>query len=257
MIPIGKMAGYCQTSIQTLRLYDRKGLLRPAFVDSQSHYRYYLPEQIFQFALIKYLQSSDLTLEEIKAVLADDSINLATFWKAREERIRHQIQEEQKKLTIARFQRRQLDDLAVMRDHSGRSPYIRQIRKHIGMIPVTIRLGPTDIPDQAVAELDHCLLDHAQIPNLEYGFSLDADRVTAVSQIQYRTIFKELVLSPQRASHAPTDRVSAHRLRMAELSGTYACVSFMWSTAEYMPCLKSSLMLILGIRVPSLRNRSR
>lgn len=49
MLSIGQMAKVCQTSVQTLRLYDKQGLIRAAYIDPQSHYRYYNNDQIFQF----------------------------------------------------------------------------------------------------------------------------------------------------------------------------------------------------------------
>lgn len=126
MISIGQMAKYCQTSIQTLRLYDHKGLLTPALVDPQTHYRYYQPEQIFQFNLIKYLQSTSSSLQEIATVMNDNSINLSDFWQEQEQKIQHQIEEQQRKLVIAKFQQQQLNNLASMRAHLGKQPYIKK-----------------------------------------------------------------------------------------------------------------------------------
>ena len=41
LIPIGKMATANKVTIATLRLYDQMGLLKPAFIDPDSGYRYY------------------------------------------------------------------------------------------------------------------------------------------------------------------------------------------------------------------------
>ncbi|WP_283583595.1 MerR family transcriptional regulator [Limosilactobacillus difficilis] len=129
MISIGQMAKYCQTSIQTLRLYDQKGLLTPALVDPQTHYRYYQPEQIFQFNLIKYLQSTSSSLQEIATVMNDNSINLSDFWQEQEQKIQHQIEEQQRKLVIAKFQQQQLNNLASMQAHLGKQPYVKNFTR--------------------------------------------------------------------------------------------------------------------------------
>lgn len=236
MISIGQMANYCQTSIQTLRLYDKKGLLIPAYIDPQTHYRYYQPEQIFQFNLIKYLQSTNSSLQEIKAVMSDDSVNLADFWQKQEQAIQRQIEEHQRKLVIARFQQQQLGNLAVMRAHLGKPSYVKKLRKVIGLVPVTGRLGPTDIPDRAVATLDHQLLEHHQIPNLEYGFSFRATAGHDLAAIQYQTIFKELIFPPAK----PSSEQSGN-FQTVDLSGRYLCINFKWSTTKYLAYLKQLL----------------
>lgn len=40
-ISIGEMAKMNQTTVTTLRLYDSMGLLKPCYIDKNSHYRYY------------------------------------------------------------------------------------------------------------------------------------------------------------------------------------------------------------------------
>ena len=236
LISIGNMAKYCQTSVQTLRLYDNKGLIKPAYVDPQTHYRYYQPEQIFQFNLIKYLQSTNLSLQEINKVLNDESINLTNFWQEQERKIQRQIEEQQQKLIIAQFQQKQLKNLTNMREHLGKPPYVKTIHKLIVRVPVTNRLGPTDIPDEAVTDLDHQLLSHHQIPNLEYGFSFAVNKNYDLASIQYQTIFKELVFpSSKKAQTSPSG------FNIIDVSGRYLCINFKWSLSKYLECLKQLL----------------
>lgn len=44
MIKIGELAKICRVSVQTLRYYDKIGLLCADRVDTDSGYRYYAPE---------------------------------------------------------------------------------------------------------------------------------------------------------------------------------------------------------------------
>ena len=44
-IAIGEMAKMNRTTVPTLRLYDSMGLLKPCYVDEQTHYRYISEEQ--------------------------------------------------------------------------------------------------------------------------------------------------------------------------------------------------------------------
>ena len=84
MLSIGQMAKVCQTSVQTLRLYDKQGLIRAAYIDPQSYYRYYNNDQIFQFNLVNYLQGTNLSLNEIKAIFSNNTLNLTEFWQEQE-----------------------------------------------------------------------------------------------------------------------------------------------------------------------------
>lgn len=238
MISIGQMANYCQTSIQTLRLYDKNGLLIPAYVNPRTKYRYYQPEQIFQFNLIKYLQSTNLSLQEINSVMTDESVNLTDFWQEQEDKIQRQIEEQQRKLVIARFQQQQLKNLAVMRKHLGKPPYVKQMHRLIGLVPVTQPLGPTDVPDQAVTVLDHQLLRHHQIPNLEYGFTFLVNRSLKLETIQYQQIFKELIFPPVNGWPK-----SSEDFQTIDLTGRYLCINFSWSTAKYLDYLKKLLAI--------------
>ena len=59
----------CRCNAQTLRYYDRIGLLRPARVDRYSGYRYYDERQALDFIRIRNLQSADFSIGEIRQLL--------------------------------------------------------------------------------------------------------------------------------------------------------------------------------------------
>lgn len=66
---VGQMAAINNISQQTLRLYDRMGLLRPHIVDSQNGYRYYHINQSARLDMIQYMKACGMTLKEIKSQL--------------------------------------------------------------------------------------------------------------------------------------------------------------------------------------------
>ena len=89
MITIRGFAKLCGCNTQTLRYYDRIGLLTPAKVDEWTGYRYYEEEQALLFVKIKNLQQADFSIEEIKTILpGDDELLTAAF----ERKIREQQQ---------------------------------------------------------------------------------------------------------------------------------------------------------------------
>lgn len=68
---IGETARLLNVSVQTLRYYDRVGLLKPAYVNSSTGYRYYAFNQFQLIDRIKYLQFLGLSLDEIQMCLAE------------------------------------------------------------------------------------------------------------------------------------------------------------------------------------------
>lgn len=63
---IGQMANLNHISEQTLRLYDREGLLSPLHRDEKTGYRYYDIRQSAQLDMIQYMKALGMPLKEIK-----------------------------------------------------------------------------------------------------------------------------------------------------------------------------------------------
>lgn len=75
MLTIGLFAQVGQVTVQTLRHYDKLGLLKPGQVDRFTNYRYYTLEQLPRLYRILALKELGLSLEQIVSVL-DDGITL-------------------------------------------------------------------------------------------------------------------------------------------------------------------------------------
>lgn len=75
MIPTGKFSRICQVSVKTLRLYDQIGILKPAYIDANSSYRYYEPDQLDTMIFIQRYKRFGFSLEEIKSMLEDVNSN--------------------------------------------------------------------------------------------------------------------------------------------------------------------------------------
>ena len=73
---IQAFAKLCGCNPQTLRYYDKVGLLRPSRVDRFTGYRYYDEDQALTFVKIKNLQLGGFSIEEIKPLLManDDEV---------------------------------------------------------------------------------------------------------------------------------------------------------------------------------------
>lgn len=94
MYSIGEFSKIGSVSTKTLRYYDEIGLVCPAFVNQENHYRYYAADQVYTLLFISELKRYDLRLEQIKAILnSEDKQLLVHFLKQRIQELDNQMQE--------------------------------------------------------------------------------------------------------------------------------------------------------------------
>lgn len=89
---VGEAAKAAHTTSETLRHYDRIGLVKPSKRDPWTHYRYYTQQDLVRLNTVRALQLMDLPLQEIKKVLEYDDLEkivdfLAQAEKKAEEKI--------------------------------------------------------------------------------------------------------------------------------------------------------------------------
>ncbi|WP_351227119.1 MerR family transcriptional regulator [Streptomyces sp. NPDC002133] len=134
-LTIGAFAARARLSPKALRLYDRLGLLAPAYVDEATGYRWYRAEQVERARLVALLRQIDMPLARIAEVVelpgAQAAEAVAAYWTDVEERRAVQG------AVVAHLRERL----------SGRRPTMYEIRT-------------CDVPEQAVlAERKHLLTD--------------------------------------------------------------------------------------------------
>ena len=69
MLRIGEFSKLAKTTIKALRYYDKVGLLKPAFVDSATSYRYYSDDQLEIMREILAYKSAGMQNDDIAAIL--------------------------------------------------------------------------------------------------------------------------------------------------------------------------------------------
>ena len=62
---IGLFAQMNHTTVKTLRFYEERGLLKPAYVDQENGYRYYTLNQMATLHQITALKQAGFTLDDI------------------------------------------------------------------------------------------------------------------------------------------------------------------------------------------------
>lgn len=75
-LTIGQMAEINHISEQTLRYYDKIGILKPVVVDKETGYRYYSIKQSARLDIIQYMKSLGMSLNEIKEQLKNMDVKL-------------------------------------------------------------------------------------------------------------------------------------------------------------------------------------
>ena len=69
---IGEVAKMLDISTRTLRFYDEKDLVKPAYIE-ENGYRFYEKEQIKQIELILFLKDIGFSLKQIKILVQDQN----------------------------------------------------------------------------------------------------------------------------------------------------------------------------------------
>lgn len=82
---VGEAAKAVHTTSETLRHYDRIGLVKPSKKDAWTNYRYYTEQDIVRLNTVRALQLMDLPLKEIKKVLEYDDLEKIVEFLARAE----------------------------------------------------------------------------------------------------------------------------------------------------------------------------
>ncbi len=88
---IGEAASLAGMTVETLRHYDRIGLLKPAKVDKQSGYRYYTDEELVYLEVIGFYRKNHMSLKEIKNIFEQDFMHIVAFLKKTEKKIDEEI----------------------------------------------------------------------------------------------------------------------------------------------------------------------
>ena len=124
---IGEAAKKLQVSTRTLRFYEEKDLVRPAYTE-ENGYRFYEKDQIRQLELILFLKELGFSLKQIKMLIQDEHGNQSV-----ELLLKEQYQENQQKIAEISKKQAQIKHLqkiklsrAVLTNHSGITDIMRK-----------------------------------------------------------------------------------------------------------------------------------
>jgi len=112
---IGEISKALNVSVQAIRLYQRKGLIKPTFIDPKSKYRYFDSEEASKIWRVKILQSAGMSLKEINDLdhlVLDD---IETVLRNKREQLEISIQQKQLALN---YLDRQLSGIELFKEES-------------------------------------------------------------------------------------------------------------------------------------------
>jgi len=135
MFKIGEFSRFTKVSIKMLRHYDEIGLLKPAFVDPLTNYRYYAASQLTELNRIIALKDFGFSLEQILGLMDDklQSTELRGMLKFKRVEILERIRQEQARLAQVEAKLMQLDT------EDDTTQYDVVLRKVAPQIMATIR----------------------------------------------------------------------------------------------------------------------
>lgn len=111
MFKVGDFSRLSRVSVKMLRHYDELGLLKPAWVDPATDYRYYAAEQLPRLNRIVALKDLGFSLDQIAGLLADDlSAEAFQAWLvARRGEIDQEVRRQQARLAAVEARLHQLE----------------------------------------------------------------------------------------------------------------------------------------------------
>lgn len=69
LMRIGEIADFFGISLKAMRLYEKKGIIKPAYTDQMTGYRYYTANQVQQLNALIELKALGFSLNEIKSIM--------------------------------------------------------------------------------------------------------------------------------------------------------------------------------------------
>ena len=121
LLKIGELAALAGVSVKALRVYEKKNVIKPVFVDEETGYRYYSPDQLQQIESLLELQDMGFTLKEISRTLSGKCTKeeLATLFEAKQTALQEIIWKTEGKM-------RELD---IMKTRLGQGSEVEKLRQ--------------------------------------------------------------------------------------------------------------------------------
>lgn len=99
---IGEVSRITGISKDTLRFWDKIGLIKPKFTDKRNHYRYYTYDQFWKLDIIVCCRSLDISIDTIRTILDSNSNDRV---------VRLLLEQQQKAEELSRYYKKVSEDI--------------------------------------------------------------------------------------------------------------------------------------------------
>ena len=103
---IGEIADFFGVSRKAMRLYEKKGIIKPVTVDAANGYRYYSAEQVQQLNALLELKALGFSLDEIKMIIDGETAKASLL-----EMLKKKQQAWQEAMNSAKYKEECLDNI--------------------------------------------------------------------------------------------------------------------------------------------------
>ncbi len=171
-IKIGLFSKIAQVTIRTLRHYDEVGLLKPAYIESNTSYRYYVYDQLIRLNQILVLKDAGFSLDQISSMI-DQGVTI--------DEMKRMMNQRKQELTIqisdATQQLKSIDIRLNQLEKFGEKPEYEVVLKQVPALSIAairrIVPKPQDMPAyrcRMFDELDEWLSQSKSVVQQEYVF---------------------------------------------------------------------------------------
>lgn len=119
---IGEIADFFGISRKAIRLYEKKGIIKPVKVDVTNGYRYYSAEQVQQLNALLELKALGFSLDEIKMIIDGKKEKAALL-----EMLEKKRQAWQEAMSMAKYKEECLDNIIDNVQGSGATEKITEM----------------------------------------------------------------------------------------------------------------------------------
>lgn len=213
---IGETAKINNVSIQALRLYDKKGLLKPAYVDPENNYRYYTIDQFMYLDIIRYWKLIGAPLKELSDILQNEDISVFLSFIKKQHK---EVDKEIIRLKNISEAIRHIEDKIeyAMEITNTNEIFTKNINKRLIMdIALNKHDKESDI-EIKLRKMDKVLDEHEIIFEGESGYIIDTDLFLKKGDMFYQSVYSTLC----------DGSVGKMKIDIKEIpGGNYICITY-------------------------------
>jgi DNA-binding transcriptional MerR regulator len=167
LLSIGEMSKYTGAGIKALRYYDEINILKPAYVDPYTEFRYYTFNQTYLVSLIMFCVELDIPLKELTQFIdGQDIVDFRAFLARGKEVAQKKMETIEKGVRLIDLIEQ---DIGLTEEHSSGQIYIRKIpEKFFHVIPCTQTFENMDQYEMSKLFFDVPYSEEDDL--IEYGF---------------------------------------------------------------------------------------